>query len=69
MKNPFARFTTKQYNLPKVDIGDLPDLVNEWNQAEIDADAAAALQAAIERNATYDEVIAIIANGRQQTGT
>lgn len=66
MKNPFAR---KQYNLPKFEIGELPQMQNEWNQEEVDAAAASALQAAIDRNATYDEVIAIIAAGRQQTGT
>lgn len=62
MKNPFAR---KSYNLPKVDIGELPPMKNEWNQADVDAAATVALQAAIDRNATYDEVIAIIAAGRQ----
>ena len=41
---------------------------NEWNQDEVDAAAASALQAAIDRNATYDEVIAIIAAGRRETG-
>lgn len=67
MRNPLARNKTKVYNLPPVDIGDLPDLIDEWNQEAIDAQAAAALKAAVYRNATYNEIMSIIAENRTKT--
>ena len=78
IKNLFGKYhqPLTDINLPSIQwtarelaiLDELGTLTDEPNQADIDAAAADALRAAVERGETYDNVMAIIENGRKWTG-